>query len=134
MNQLVEEWLRKSSADLQTARREIVVTEATNYDIVCFLSQQSIEKGLKALLILHNQPVVHSHDLVYLTSKLLQIYPFLTELRSDLRLLGSYAVEYRYPGSSATKANADSALSIAEAFREMIYKDCGLEHMGYQRS
>jgi HEPN domain-containing protein len=50
MTPLTREWIDKAEGDFATARREIRVRQAPNYDAVCFHAQQCVEKYLKARL------------------------------------------------------------------------------------
>ena len=50
MKPLTSEWVEKAEADRSTARRELRVRKAPNFDAVCFHSQQCAEKYLKAVL------------------------------------------------------------------------------------
>jgi HEPN domain-containing protein len=48
---VVEAWLAKAEHDLTTAR--VMLREGVEYaDIVCYHSQQAVEKNLKAFLVL----------------------------------------------------------------------------------
>lgn len=42
--EILEEWVKKSEGDFNTATREIKVTENPNYDAVCAHAQQCAEK------------------------------------------------------------------------------------------
>lgn len=48
MNPLSIEWINKAEGDYATAKREFRVRKLPNYDAVCFHSQQSAEKYIKA--------------------------------------------------------------------------------------
>jgi HEPN domain-containing protein len=50
MKPLTREWIDKAEGDFATARREIRIRKAPNYDAVCFHAQQCVEKYLKARL------------------------------------------------------------------------------------
>jgi HEPN domain-containing protein len=45
-----EEWIKKADADFLSMTSEMNAGKDLNYNLVCFLAQQSIEKYLKALL------------------------------------------------------------------------------------
>jgi len=44
------EWTKKADADFLSMTREMNAVKDLNYDLVCFLAQQSVEKYLKTLL------------------------------------------------------------------------------------
>lgn len=112
-NATVAEWLRKAAGDLDVAYRESSVADRANYDSVCFHSQQGAEKLLKAALEAggHRPPKVH--DLVHLGELLSDRLAGWSFSVDELSELSSAAVEARYPGFSATSADALRALDIA---------------------
>jgi HEPN domain-containing protein len=98
--------------------------KSPNYDLCCFCAQQCGEKYLKALLQECGQPTPRTHDLPKLLDLLVGDYPELDLLRPQLQALTAFAVEFRYPGGSATKALArqacrDSAL-IRDSLRRLL--------------
>jgi HEPN domain-containing protein len=113
MNLLVEEWVRKAAADLQTAKRESRVRKSPNYDAVCFHSQQAVEKLFKAKLAALSRGIPRTHDLTQLLDGLLDAEPLWDSWRPALDELTAYAVEFRYPGELASREMATRALRSA---------------------
>jgi HEPN domain-containing protein len=109
-------WVRKAEKDWEVAVREAAVADPPK-DLVSFLCQQCAEKYLKALLQEIGLPIPKSHDLDRLLSDLLAHFGSLKGLRSRLILLSRYAVDYRYPGFSATRREMRAALLHAERVR-----------------
>jgi HEPN domain-containing protein len=109
---LTREWVEKAEADFLTAQREYRARKAPNYDAVCFHSQQCVEKYLKALLQEHNIAFGKIHDLAVLLNLLLVVHPAWSVYLPAMRSLSAYAVEFRYPGFTADRALAKSALFI----------------------
>jgi HEPN domain-containing protein len=66
MTPLTREWIDKAEGDFATARREIRVRQAPNYDAVCFHAQQCIEKYLKARLQEADLSIGRTRDLAAL--------------------------------------------------------------------
>ena len=116
MNPLTAEWIEKASADLATAGREMRARKDPNYDAVCFHAQQCVEKLLKAALTETGRDFSRTHDLNHLLDLILPTHPLWEAFRSGFQELVAYAVEYRYPGESATKEMAQTALKAAKAF------------------
>jgi HEPN domain-containing protein len=116
MNPLTVEWIEKASADLATAGREMRARKDPNYDAVCFHAQQCVEKLLKAALTETGRAFSRTHDLNHLLDLILPSHPLWEAFRSGFQELVAYAVEYRYPGESATKDMAQTALNAAKAF------------------
>jgi HEPN domain-containing protein len=116
MNPLTAEWIAKASADLATAGREMRARKDPNYDAVCFHAQQCVEKLLKAALTETGRDFSRTHDLNHLLDIILPVQPLWEAFRSSFQELVAYAVEYRYPGESASKEMAQTALKAAKAF------------------
>ena len=116
MNPLTAEWIEKASADLATAGREMRARKDPNYDAVCFHAQQCVEKLLKAALTETGRDFSRTHDLNHLLDLILPTHPLWEAFRSGFQELVAYAVEYRYPGESATKEMAQIALKAAKVF------------------
>ncbi len=125
MNALTKEWVDKAEGDFATACREMRARKAPNYDAVCFRCQQCIEKYLKAYLQERGRRFRRIHDLIELLELCL---PFdqTFELQRDLfKDLTKYAVEFRYPGESATKEIARIALRETKAMRTFLRQKLG---------
>lgn len=75
-----------------------------------------MEKLLKAALIETERDFSRTHDLNHLLDLILPMQPLWEAFRSSFQELVAYAVEYRYPGESATKEMAQTALNAAKAF------------------
>jgi HEPN domain-containing protein len=116
MNRLSLEWIEKATADLATAGREIRARKDPNYDAVCFHAQQSVEKLLKGALTENGRYFSRTHDLNHLLDLIVSEQPLWEAFRPSFQELASYAVEYRYPGESATKDVAHAALKAAKDF------------------
>ena len=73
MTPITAEWVDKAEGDLRTAKREILVTDAPNYDAVCFHAQQCAEKYLKAWLVDAAISFPRTHDLGALLNLLVPV-------------------------------------------------------------
>ena len=102
------------------AERLLRIRNTPVYAIVCFHSQQSAEKYLKALLQEHRQPIPKIHHLIELLALVTQVEPTCQFLHSDLEILEDYAVDFRYPGILATKDDAKSAYKAVKTIRAFI--------------
>lgn len=122
MKPLTREWIEKAEGDWSTARRELRVRASPNFDAVCFHAQQCAEKYLKALLQEHAAPIPRTHNLEALARPLLPSLPALEALVPDLRTLGAYAVETRYPGRASDRAMAKDAVAHGTVIRTVIRK------------
>jgi HEPN domain-containing protein len=125
MNPLTLEWLDKADGDFRTAGRELRARRSPNYDAVCFHAQQSAEKYLKAVLQESGLSIPKTHNLAELLGLCLQIDLAFKLLQSDLNVLDGYAVQFRYPGSTATRIEAKSAYASAGIVREALLARLG---------
>ena len=116
------EWVKKAEADFISMMREMNATKELNYDLVCFLAQQSAEKYLKALLCENSVPFPKTHDLNELSALLPKRFEFPESFSPTISRLDRYAVEFRYPGASATQELATEALEGARALRHWCRK------------
>ena len=117
MTPAVEEWVAKAENDFASMLRESRVRKSPNHDIVCFLSQQCAEKYLKGRLWQAGIDLPKTHDLSALLDMALAVEPLREGYRPGLSSLTRFAVRYRYPGLSASKASADKARKFCEVFR-----------------
>ena len=120
MNQITQEWIDKVEGDFATAERELSVQTKPNYDAVCFRAQQCIEKYLKACLQESEIEFDKTHSLTVLLDALLAIEPSWESMRPTLTELTNYAVQYRYPGDSATKEEASKAFKDCTQIRQVV--------------
>ncbi|MBI5761330.1 MAG: HEPN domain-containing protein [Planctomycetales bacterium] len=129
MKKVTAEWIRKAEADLAAAEH-LRQLKPPLTDPVCFHSQQTGEKYLKAFLQEHGVNPPKIHDLGDLLARALPFDPTLASLRTGLDRLTDYAVDYRYPGIHATSRQASSALKIATKVRDEIRRRLGLRNRG----
>ncbi|MDO8444555.1 MAG: HEPN domain-containing protein [Deltaproteobacteria bacterium] len=126
MNELTKEWVEKAEGDFNTALREYRARKAPNYDAACFHAQQCIEKYMKARLQHAGIPFGKTHDLIALLELCIPIEPLWEAFRTSLIILNRYAVDFRYPGESATREEAKEAVSIMRSLHESMRKALGI--------
>jgi HEPN domain-containing protein len=112
------EWVGKAEADFVSMTREMNTPKDFNYDLVCFLAQQSVEKYFKALLCENSVPFPKTHDLNELSALLPERLDCPESFGATISRLDRYAVEFRYRGASATQKLAAEAVEGARAFRD----------------
>ena len=91
---LPQQWLDKAGEDLTVARlvfREEYMAHA------CFLSQQTIEKSLKAYLIAKLNKYPRSHKLVDLLNECAAIDSDFSQFVADCIRMDQYYIPTRYP-------------------------------------
>ena len=127
MKPITREWISKAEGDWTAAGLLFRARRNTNHDATCFHAQQCAEKYLKARLEEAGVVSGKTHDLVKLLALVLPFEPSWNVLRQDLIVLTDFAVDYRYPGSSATRADAKDAVKRCRKVRLIIRRSFGLK-------
>jgi HEPN domain-containing protein len=122
------EWVAKAEGDFADAQRGIRARRNPNYDGICFHCQQCIEKYLKARLIEAGIAFPKIHDLARLLDLLLPTEPAWELWRPELEVLTDFAVMFRYPGETATRAQAKQAFATCRRYRTALRESLGLRH------
>lgn len=117
MKPLTHEWIAKAEGDFHSLGREMRARKYPNYDAACFHAQQCIEKYLKARLTEAGIAFPKTHDLSSLLDLLLSLEPLWLDMRPDLEMLTDCAVEFRYPGESASREQARDAQKACSRIR-----------------
>ncbi|MEK7711382.1 MAG: HEPN domain-containing protein [Planctomycetota bacterium] len=120
MKPTTSEWVEKAEGDFRSAAREMRARKAPNYDLACFCAEQCAEKYLKALLHERGRRAPRTHDLTRLLEFLVADISELELIRPMLEALTAFAVEFRYPGASATKPLAGQAYRDCTVVREAV--------------
>lgn len=120
MTPLATEWVDKAEGDWNTLSREWRARKNPNYDVVCFLAQQCVEKYLKARLQVAGIDFERTHKLVRLLDGVLPVEPLWMWMRDSLAVLSEYAVVFRYPGECADKDVAADARKMCKEIRTAV--------------
>jgi uncharacterized protein len=110
----VHEWLEAAGRDLRL--RELARSSNENFSPeICWLSHQTCEKIMKALLVARHVRPKRTHDLVQLLSALRDAGCALPGLDDDCLLLTKHAITPRYPaGNRLGVDDARTAFAAAE--------------------
>lgn len=112
-------WFEKGDTDLFVC--QVLLERQGAYEMVCFHAQQAVEKYLKGVLALHQQPSEKTHNLPLLVSECLKLLsvPGIEEL--DLETMTEYAVKPRYDGTfRSSRETAEQAYRLALSVRDMV--------------
>lgn len=126
MKPITAEWVEKAEEDWIAMLRLYRARKDPSYNIACFLAQQCAEKYLKSRLVEGGVTFPKTHDLQVLLTLLQPIEPGWATLQPEMDVLNRYAVAYRYPGQSATKADAKEAVKDCRKARRVIRTTYGL--------
>jgi len=111
-------WLDKANEDLVVAR---LVLNEQHPAHACFLSQQCIEKALKAFLLANTNTYPRTHKLVDLLSQCKQVESEFDQFVPNCLVIDQYYIPTRYPdgipGGTATgiPANTEAEEAIISA-------------------
>ena len=119
MRQVTQEWIEKAEGDYRVAAMQWSIDDPV-YDAICFHAQQCTEKYLKAWLVESDLEFPKTHDLEILAKTCLPSLAEVASLLDGLRFLTSFAVEIRYPGTSAGKADTETCWQVALQVRQLI--------------
>lgn len=118
-------WLQKAEDDFSFA--QVAFKETEFYDHVCFLSQQAVEKYLKAIIIVSKRALTKNektHNLIFL-AKICKPVLNLRKFETNLRKLTNAYIPARYPGNGYvkfSKKEAGDCLKTAEEVIDFIKK------------
>ncbi|MGH9936916.1 MAG: HEPN domain-containing protein [Blastocatellia bacterium] len=120
------EWIEKAEEDWVCAQEDARRRKHPTNNAACFHAQQCAEKYLKARLQEANVVFQKTHNLLDLLTLVLAVEPNWNALQSDLAVLNNYGVDFRYPGKSATKAQAKAAVNHCRTVRNAARQSFGL--------
>jgi HEPN domain-containing protein len=96
-------------------------------DAACFFCQQCVEKYFKACLLEEGTSFPRTHDLLQLLNACLALHPSWTAYSNVVDRLTDYAVDFRYPGQTATLREARMALTDCRSLRAEVRRALGLK-------
>lgn len=128
MKPLTRDWVKKAENDFKVASQILRRRNDIVPDAACFFCQQSVEKYLKARLIEAAIAFPRTHDLLQLLNLCVQVEPLWSAYAKVVDSMSDYAVDFRYPGHSATLAEAKRALKYCRSVRSEIRRSLGLKN------
>lgn len=120
MTPLTQEWVDKAEEDWNDAQTLYRARKHPGYNSACFHSQQCAEKYLKARLQEANISFSKTHNLIQLHNLVSPVEPAWNVMVADLAVLNTYSVDLRYPGKTATKADAKDAINYCRSIRKLV--------------
>ena len=120
-------WLDQAAEDLTSAE---ILFQNERYYLVCFLSQQIVEKALKAVIYNDGEDLVLGHSVRNLIEKVSKIDIKFKPLKDKLPILDSYYIPTSYPNGLPdgipadvfTQETARNALELAKPTVEFVQK------------
>lgn len=131
LQEIAHKWFRQAEYDLRDAE---LALNWGSFNLSCFLSQQSAEKAMKALLFYHGYEVVRGHSVGALCELIVSREPDFSNLVSAAKWLDKFYIPTRYPDALPDGAipsevydreDAERALAkarkILDAVKEKIF-------------
>ena len=118
-------WFEQALEDLKSAK---ILFENKRYYLVCFISQQIVEKALKSVIYFNKEDLVLGHSVKKLTDWASTFDNRFAKLSEEVSILDSYYIPTRYPNGLPegipaelfNKKAANDALDLAEATISMV--------------
>lgn len=127
MKPLTRDWVKKAENDFKVAAQVLRRRKDPLPDAVCFHCQPCVEKYLKARLVEAGISFPKSHDLFLLVNLVVVVEPRWLAFASAAKAITNYAVDFRYPGHSATRREARSAMKHSRIIRSAVRRSLGLK-------
>lgn len=127
MKPATREWVRKAENDFKAASQLLSRRKDIVPDAACFFSQPCVEKYFKARLLEAGLAFPRTHDLLQLLNACLAVEPLWSAFSKAVDGMTDYAVDYRYPGHSATLREARTALNHCRSLRAEARRALGLK-------
>ena len=112
--ELVTEWIKFSKIDLDVSEQLFDNMHPKPLEVICFHSQQSAEKALKAFLVLNNILPPKTHDLNQLCEMCGEISSEFDKIAIHCGSLNRYSIMPRYPFEIEIQEN-DAECAIRDA-------------------
>ncbi len=115
------EWFEMAKRDLKGA--EILFQYDGDFGLVCFHSQQSIEKLFKGYLIFKTGILQEGHSLVKLCKKAISFDDRFKEYLKDCAFVNAFYIETRYPAEETleiTEEEVIMCLDITKTIMKLI--------------
>ena len=128
---LPQQWLDKATEDLTVAQ---LLFQERHFAHVCFLSQQCIEKALKAYLIAKLNEYPRIHNLTDLLNRCVSIEPGFSQFATDCARVDQYYIPTRYPvgvpgglsSGQPSPSQAEAAIDAAEYILQYVINQLDL--------
>lgn len=135
---VIRSWVSKADADLIAAICLARICPHTVSDIVCYLSQQCLEKYFKAYLSISEAEwqarFERTHDLIRLSYLASELDWTFVDFQRELEKFDEYGIEIRYPDTASSIKDADSAIRLAIRLRNRLHMLLDLRKSDYVNS
>lgn len=115
------EWLLMAQKDLKCAK--ILFEHDADNEIICFHSQQAVEKYLKGYLIYISGELHEGHNVIKLCKKAMTYDESFGEYLKDLAFVNTFFLETRYPAVDpliVSRNDTEECLRIVDRIFEKV--------------
>ncbi len=112
------DWLNKANEDMRAA--ELLVEHPDCYNMCAFHCQQTIEKALKAFLLIVSDRLLDGHNLTWLCRQALRYDKAFEQWLDESATLNRFYIETRYPADVSLAINKERIHQIYGMAREMV--------------
>ena len=121
LHELVNEWIKYSKNDLSVAQYLYYNMHPRQLEIICYHSQQSAEKALKAFLVLNDITPPKIHDLNRLCEMCNDLDGTFSQITQNCSALNLYSNLPRYPFEiEILDSDAESAIYKADEVQKFV--------------
>jgi len=117
----IYQWLIKADHDLRSARR-LFSDDPPLLDTAAYHCQQSVEKALKAFLVLNDVQFSKIHLLSPLVEQCIDVDEGFVRFRETAEILTPFATVFRYPGDAVEpeRSHVEEGLRLASMVIEYV--------------
>jgi len=126
----IREWTRLATQDYDSAQK-LAGFHPAPIEVICYLSQQSIEKILKAYIIANENKLTKTHDLKILITNCERYSPDFGKFSAICASLIQYESLTRYPPVLELE-EYDMKQALKNAFQILEFTKSKLKEMGYE--
>ncbi|TRZ78467.1 HEPN domain-containing protein [bacterium] len=122
LDSVVKEWIKRAGED-ELSSKSILKHRDGAPSSVCFMSQQMVEKYLKAFLISKQENFPKIHNLERILELCIGIDPAFVDLKEESIKLTEFYIETRYPADYPEGISwemAEEAFEMANKIKEFI--------------
>ena len=122
LKDIANHWIKKAENDFQAIINEFN-SEKPVTDIICFHSQQVVEKYLKLFLVIHKIKPIKTHNIALLLTECERLNEDFKDLQG-VEYLSNYAIDLRYPDNFYIPGieEAKEAFKNAKKVRNFVRK------------
>lgn len=113
------DWLERAEEDLRSAHK--LLEDEDCYNSAAFHCQQTVEKSLKAYVLLRTGRLLEGHNLSWLCKQAMRYHDNFSQWLDECAALNRCYIETRYPADIPLELGYPQVVNYCEMAREMFY-------------